>query len=118
MENKIGYAMITINEYRELVLKEKELELVIDDCETQISKLKERYGRIEEFVLNKLYKDNSWSISHLEFEDGEIKKEYYFRELFDEFMKVGITDAMFIEEKIIEFNKRYEEEHKEERVDE
>ena len=114
MENKIGFTMITTNEYRELVLKEKELELVIDDCENQISKLKERYGKIEEFVLNNLYKDNSWQIKHLEFEDGEIKKEYYFRELFDEFMKVGITDAVFIEEKIIEFNKRYEEENKEE----
>lgn len=119
MENlKVGCVLITTNEYKELVLKEKELEAVIDDCETQISKLKERYKIMEEYIVKEIYDNEQWDIKQLEFKDGIIVQEYHYKELYHEFIKRGITDDVFISDKILEFYRRYVEAQKEEETNE
>lgn len=109
-----GATLISNDEYKELILKEKELEGVIKDCENQISYLKERYEMMEKHFLDELYSDEKYDIRHLEFEEDTFKKDYYYNDLFSAFTKKGIKDVLYIEEKILEFHNRYLEEKEEE----
>ena len=115
---KIGFTMLTTNEYKELVLREKELEEVIKDCENQISNLKERYVMMEKHFLDDLYSDEKWDIRHLEFEEGTLNQDYHYNNIFSAFVKKGIKDTLYIQEKILEFYNRYLEETKEEGTNE
>ena len=107
-------AMITSEEYKELVLREKELEAVIKDCETQISNLKERYEMMEKHFLDDLYSDEKWDIKYLEFKEGTLEQDYHYNNIFSAFVKKGIKDTLYIQEKILEFYNKNLEETKEE----
>lgn len=108
---KIGYVVITTNEYKELVLKEKELEAVIEDCENQISNLKEMYSGVEDYIFNQIYNNEQWDIKQLEYKDGVLDEEYHYKELVQCFIKKGINNTDFISTKILELYKKYKEEH-------
>lgn len=107
-------AMITSEEYKELILREKELEDVIKDCENQISNLKERYEIMEKHFLDDLYSDSKWDIKYFKFEEGTLEQDYHYNNVFSAFVKKEIKNTLYIQEKILEFYNRYLEETKEE----
>lgn len=116
---KVGFTMITTNEYKELILKETELEGVIKDCESQISELEKRAKLFEKKFLDNIYTSEEYHIRNLEFKDGCINKDYHFNQLSFEFTSEGIEDFGYITKKIIEFHERYvDEETKEEETNE
>ena len=117
-EINVGCTVITTKEYKDLIVKEFELERTIKDCENQISILKERYEKIEKNFLEKLYKEENWDIRHLECVDGVLEETYHYNNLFNAFANVGIKDVSYIQEKILEFYNRYLEETKEEEINE
>ena len=109
-----GATLIGNKEYRELILKEKELEGVIKDCEHQISNLKERCEMMEKHFLDDLYSDENWDIRHLEFKEDTLEQDYHYNNIFSAFVKKGIKDTLYLHEKILEFYNRHLEETKEE----
>lgn len=110
----VGCTIITTNEYKDLIVREFELERTIKECENQISNLKERYEMMEKHFLDDLYSDEKWDIRHLEFKEGTLEQDYHYNNIFSAFVKKGIKDTLYIQEKILEFYNKNLEETKEE----
>lgn len=108
-----GVTLISNNDYKNLILKEKELDDVIKDCEVEISKLKDRYETVEKYLINNLYNENKYDIKNLEYDGNNFDEDFYYKNLFNNFVNVGIKDTMYIKEKIFEFYQRYLKETKE-----
>ena len=100
LQAMVGYTVISNDEYRNLILENKEL--------------KETLEKIEKHFLEELYKDNKYQISNLEFaEDGRMNTtSYYYSVLQNSFLKIGIDDLNYIYNRICELYSRYEEEQK------
>lgn len=113
-----GVTLISNNDYKNLILKEKELDDVIKDCEVEISELKDKYETMEKCLLNSLYDENKYDIRNLTYDGNNFEEDYHYKELFNNFVNIGIKDALYIKEKIFEFYQRYLEENKEQESNE
>ncbi len=109
-----GVTLISNNDYKELILKEKELE----DCNNEIFKLKDRYETMEKYLLNWLYDENKYDIRNLTYDGNNFNEDYHYKELFNNFVQIGINDTSYIKGKIFEFYKKYLEENKEQKNNE
>lgn len=109
-----GVTLISNNDYKELILKEKELE----DCNNKIFKLKDRYETMEKYLLNWLYDENKYDIRNLTYDGNNFNEDYHYKELFNNFVQIGINDTSYIKGKIFEFYKKYLEENKEQKNNE
>lgn len=101
MEEKIGYAVITTNEYKELIKNEcriKELEEEIFEKDKLINSI------VEKISIN-IKERNEYEINDLRLEEDDTlnKDNYGYRELRNEFFKFGISNEEYINQKIKEF---------------
>lgn len=110
LQAMVGYTVISNDEYRNLILENKELKKSFENSSSEDS----TDNKFEKYFLDTLYKDNNHIIRNLEFdEDGRIDTtRYYYSELQIEFLKIGIDDLNYIYNRICEFYQRYKEDQK------
>ena len=113
LEKKLNLSSNREKFAKELEEKEKELEDVFEDCKNEIFKLKNRYETMEKYLLNWLYDENKYDIRNLTYDGNNFEEDYYYKELFNNFVNVGIKDTSYIKERIFEFYKKYLEQNKE-----
>lgn len=120
LQAMVGYTVISNDEYRnlilenkELILENKELKKAFENSSSEDSTDK-KLEKFEKYFLDELYKDNNYIISNLEFdEDGRIyTTKYYYSELQNKFLKIGIDDLNYIYNRICELYQRYKENQK------
>ena len=108
MENKIGYAYISLEDYRELIEENERLKYENEILECNINDLKKEYENVEKTICDKIYNSENYMIEKYD-EIGE----YYHRELFEEFQKYGYMSSDKINELISSLVKRHKEEREE-----
>lgn len=98
MENKIGYAYISLEEYKKLIEDLKTLEFCYDELKEKNAKTIREYESVEKAILKKVYDDNDYYIKNY---DGV--GEYYHKQLVIAFQKYGYisTDRINILIKIL-----------------
>lgn len=116
MEDKIGYAVIKIDDYKEMIIKDKEKDELIKILKVEIEEKEEQLNNIKNKIKTRIYKSNDYEFRNLKFEDNEFDiKEYNYRELENDFYELGITDKDEIYSIILElYNKKQEERKNEE----
>ena len=107
MENKIGYAYISLEEYRNLIEANKELEYAKEELGHEINCLINEYESVENVICENVYNDNIYSIKNYDGID-----EYYHNELVKDFQKHGYISLNKINALIGLLVKRYKEEGK------
>ena len=114
LQAMVGYTVISNDEYRNLILENKELKETLENSSAE-KPVNSTLEKIEKHFLEELYKDNKYQISNLEFaEDGRMNTtSYYYSVLQNSFLKIGIDDLNYIYNRICELYSRYEEEPKE-----
>lgn len=108
MENKIGYAYISLEDYRELIEENERLKYENEILECKTNDLKKEYENVEKTICNKIYNSVNYMIGKY---DGI--GEYYHNQLFDEFQKYGYMSYDKINELIQSLVERYKEEREE-----
>lgn len=108
MENKIGYVVISIEEYNKLIneirdLKNKNIELELHNKNMNES-LKE-YDKIDEIIKDNVYKDNSFDITYY---------QTYYNSLSNEFKKRGYNNTEQIDVFLRELSSKKDEETRKE----
>ena len=113
LQAMVGYTVISNDEYRNLILENKELKETFENssAEKPVNSTLEKIGK---HFLDELYKDNKYLVRDLEFtEDGRINTTgYYYSALQNIFLKIGIDDLNYIYNRICELYQRYKEEQK------
>ena len=111
LQAMVGYTVISNDEYRNLILENKELKETLENSSAE-KPVNSKLEKIEKHFLEELYKDNKYQISNLEFaEDGRMNTtSYYYSVLQNSFLKIGIDDLNYIYNRICELYSRYEEE--------
>ncbi|MEI3507795.1 MAG: hypothetical protein V8R01_01465 [Bacilli bacterium] len=114
MENKIGYAYISLEEYKELIKEKTELEIFIENLKKEVEDTKEMYRAMEEDLLKTIYDNCDWDLRNLEKNiDGEYdRKSYSYIEIEKEFQKHNISNLDYICKKIISMKKKKDNESK------
>lgn len=107
MENKIGYAYISLEEYRNLIEANKELEYANEELGREINCLINEYESVENVICENVYNDNIYFIKNY---DGI--GEYYHNELVKTFQRHGYISLDKINALIDLFIKRYKKEGK------
>ena len=105
MENKVGYAYISLEEYKELIERIKILEFCYDELREKNKRTIKEYENIEKSILNKIYNNNNYTIKNYDGIDN-----YYHRELVKEFQSYGYTSIDEINELIQKLIERYKNE--------
>lgn len=108
MENKIGYAYISLEDYRGLIEENEQLKYANEILECKTNDLKKEYENVEKTICDKIYNSENYMIEKY---DGI--GEYYHRELFEEFQKYGYMSSDKINELISSLVKRHKEEREE-----
>lgn len=114
MEDKIGYAYISLEEYKELIKEKTELEMFIENLKKEVEDTKEMYLTMEEDVLKTIYDNCGWNLRNLEKNiDGEYdRKTYSYIEIEKEFKKHNINNLDYIYKQIISMKKKKDNESK------
>lgn len=105
MENKIGYAYISLEDYKELIENNTMLKQIKDVLENQLTKLVEEYEFVEKTIFDEIYNNEGYTIKNY---DGP--GEYYHNQLVSTFQKRGYVSLDKINELILSLIKRYKEE--------
>lgn len=113
MENKIGYAYISLEDYKELIEDKVTLENINENLENELSNVKKEYENIEKTICNKVYENEDYHIKHY---DGV--GQYHHNELMKEFQRYGYIGLDKINELIQSLVERYKVEHEQEGSDE
>lgn len=113
LQAMVGYTVISNDEYRNLILENKELKKAFENSSSEYS-TDNKLEKFEKYFLDTLYKDNNYIISNLEFDkDGRTNTTgYYYSELQKNFLKIGIDDLNYIYNRICELYQRYKEDQK------
>lgn len=113
MENKIGYAYISLEEYKELIERIKTLEYQIKDDQNVIKNIRENYESIENNIFERIYKDERYYLKNY---DGVNK--YYHNQLVIAFQKYGYISLDKINDLIQKLVERYKNEEGNEKENE
>lgn len=113
MENKIGYAYISLEDYKELIEDKVTLENINENLENELSNVKKEYENIEKTICNKVYGNEDYYINHY---DGV--GQYNHNELVKEFQRYGYIGLDKINELIQSLVERYKVDHEQEGSDE
>lgn len=113
MENKVGYAYISLDEYKELIGRIKTLEFCYDELREKNKRTIKEYENIEKTIFEKIYNNNSYQIENY---DGI--GEYYHNKLVKEFQEYGYTSLDKINELIQKLVERYKNEEGNEKENE
>lgn len=108
MENKIGYAYISLEDYIGLIKENERLKYANEILECKTNDLKKEYENVEKTICDKIYNSENYMIEKY---DGI--GEYYHRELFEEFQKYGYMSSDKINELISSLVERHKEEREE-----
>ena len=113
LQAMVGYTVISNDEYRNLILENKELKKSFENSSSEEA-VNSNLEKFEKHFLDELYKDDKYIISNLEFDkDGRINTtKYYYSELQKEFLEIGIDDLNYIYNRICELYQRYKENQK------
>ena len=113
LQAMVGYTVISNDEYRNLILENKELKESFENSSAE-KPVDSKLEKLEKNFLNNLYEDNMCMIRCLNFDnDGRLNTtEYYYSELQKEFLKIEIDDLNYIYNRICELYQRYKEEQK------
>lgn len=113
MENTIGYAYISLEDYKELIEDKVTLENINENLENELSNVKKEYENIEKTICNKVYETEDYNIKYY---DGV--GQYHHNELMKEFQRYGYIGLDKINELIQSLVERYKVEHEQEGSDE
>ena len=105
MENKIGYAYISLEEYKELIEDEKTLEFICDEHIKEKEKTIKEYESVEKAICEFIYKAETYHIKNY---DGV--GSYYHNELVNCFQKYGYISLDKINNLIKSLVERYNKE--------
>lgn len=105
MENKIGYAYISLEDYKELIENNKSLENIIKELQHELNTIKNEYTNIENKICEKIYDNYDYL---LESYDGI--NQYYHNKLVEEFQRYGYCSFDKINELISLLVERYKKE--------
>lgn len=108
MENKIGYAYISLEDYRELIEENERLKYENEILECNINDLKKEYENVEKTICDKIYNSENYRIENY----NGIGK-YYHNELVSAFQNHGYVSLDKINELIQSLVKRHKEEREE-----
>lgn len=104
MENKVGYAYISLEDYKQLILDNKKLE-------EENKEIKNQYESIENAILDKIYNDSTYYLEKYD-RDGD----YYYNKLEEKIKNYGYIGRDKINnmiKKLVEKCKNEEGENKE-----
>ena len=106
MENKVGYAYISLEDYKQLILDNKKFE-------EYNKEIKNQYEMIENAILDKIYNNNTFYLDKYDrFAD------YYYNELVKKFKDYGYTSIDKINELIQKLVEKYKNEEGNEKENE
>ena len=111
MEDKIGYAVIKIDDYKEMIVEDKEKDEMIKILKMEIEEKEEQLSNIKNKIKQRIYKSSDYEFRVLEILNDKLDiKNYNYRELENDFYELGITDKDEIYSIILElYNKKQEE---------
>ena len=105
MESKIGYAYISLEDYKEMIENNTILKQINDDLKNQLANLVAEYELIEKTICDEIYNNERYMIKGY---DGP--GEYYHNQLVSAFQKRGYVSLDKINELISSLVERYKEE--------
>lgn len=103
MEEKIGYAVISIEDYKELVEDNIALENWKNDLLDEKNKLKKELKELKSFIASKIFRDEEYHLEQIIIEGGEVRRDYHFNYIQTAFHEYGIIDINFIDEGIKQY---------------
>ncbi len=111
--NNIGYAVITTEEYKEMIEDIKNKEEVIRELDIIDRKENERNRIYENLFIKKLLENEDYHLKEMK----ECKvTDYHYQQIFDEFLKIGISDTEYIDLKIKEMKHIYDTQNEEKQI--
>lgn len=105
MENKIGYAYIALEDYKELIKDNERLDYYCDELKNETNKVIEEYASVEKAICEFIYKAETYHIKNY---DGV--GSYYHNELVNCFQKYGYISLDKINNLIKSLVERYNKE--------
>lgn len=109
MENKIGYAVITTNEYREIIEDNMNKANCIKELNEVAFKKSSINAKLEKYFFDKLLNTESY---HLENMRECIPSDYNYQELYKCFFEIGIDDVEYIHTSIITLKHNFDDKEK------
>ena len=111
MEDKIGYAVIKIDDYKEMIMENKEKDEMIKILKMEIEEKEELLSNIKNKIKQRIYKLSDYEFRNLEISNDKLDiKKYNYKELENDFYELGIIDKDEIYSIILElYNKKQEE---------
>ena len=107
MENKIGYAYISLEDYKELIEENKNLENENEKLENEINDLTRIYASVENTICEKIYNNEKYYLENFDGIGG-----YHYNELVEIFQRHGYSSLDKIDELIGMLVARYKKEGK------
>ena len=113
MENKVGYAYISLEDYKQLIERIKTLEFCYDELREKNKRILKEYENIEKTISERIYNSNSYQIESY---DGI--GEYYHNKIVREFQSYGYISLDKINELIQKLVEKYKNEEGNEKENE
>ena len=108
MENKIGYAYIALEDYKELIKENERLDYYCDELRNETNKVIEEYASIENKICEFIYKAEKYHLKNY-----KNVGDYYHNELVKCFQNYGYISLdkinILIKDLVERFNKEQEE---------
>lgn len=106
MDNKIGYAYISLEEYKELIQDNERLKILVNSIQSEMVQIKKEYESVEKAILNKVYESEGYYIRNY-----DNKGEYYHNELVKKFQYYGYISLDKINILVEQLLEKYEKEN-------
>lgn len=98
MENKIGYAVITTQEYKELIEDNMDKASCIKELNEVAFKRNTINEKLEKYFFDSLLDNESY---HLENIKEFMPDDYNYQKLYQKFLNIGIDDVQYIHTSIM-----------------
>ena len=98
MENKIGYAVISIADYKALLEDNKDKAECIKELNETNFICKDIYEKLEKYFFNHILDNEEYHLKNLK---ECIPIDYNYQELYKCFLQIGIDDATYIHTSIV-----------------
>lgn len=106
MENKIGYVVITNDEYREIIednLRKEECIRELNIANREENKINER---LKLYFLESIIKSEEYHLKNMKECNPT---DYHYQELFKSFLEIGIDNVQYIHTNILAIKQTFEE---------
>jgi predicted nuclease with TOPRIM domain len=109
MEEKIGYAVITIEDYKELVGDNVMLENQKNDLLDEVADLKDKYEELRGVIAKKIRAKENYHFKNVELKQEEVIEDYHYNCIKKEFYDYEMCDENYIKSVIIDYKLNQEE---------